>query len=49
MTIPFVDSLDRATARGVTVRLLFDHLGTRGIPGTGTSRDGYARRTSSGT
>lgn len=33
MTIPFYDALDRATARGVTVRLLFDHLGTRGIPG----------------
>ncbi|SKB09168.1 cardiolipin synthase [Aeromicrobium choanae] len=33
MTIPFFDALDRATARGVTVRLLFDHLGTRGIPG----------------
>lgn len=33
MTRPFFDALDRATARGVTVRLLFDHLGTRGIPG----------------
>lgn len=33
MTKPFFDALDRATARGVTVRLLFDHLGTRGIPG----------------
>ncbi len=33
MTVPFFDALDRATARGVTVRLLFDHLGTRGIPG----------------
>lgn len=33
MTIPFFDALDRATARGVDVRLLFDHLGTRGIPG----------------
>ncbi len=33
MTIPFFDALDRATARGVTVRLLFDHLGTRRIPG----------------
>lgn len=33
MTAPFFDALDRATARGVTVRLLFDHLGTRRIPG----------------
>lgn len=33
MTEPFFDALDRATARGVDVRLLFDHLGTRGIPG----------------
>ncbi|MFS0886786.1 cardiolipin synthase [Aeromicrobium sp. 179-A 4D2 NHS] len=33
MTTPFFDALDRATARGVRVRLLFDHLGTRGIPG----------------
>lgn len=33
MTTPFFDALDRATARGVKVRLLFDHLGTRGIAG----------------
>lgn len=33
MTSAFFDALDRATARGVEVRLLFDHLGTRGIPG----------------
>ncbi len=33
MTSPFFDALERATDRGVTVRLLFDHLGTRGIPG----------------
>lgn len=32
-TAPVFDALERATARGVTVRLLFDHLGTRGIPG----------------
>lgn len=33
MTTPFFDALDRAADRGVTVRVLFDHLGTRGIPG----------------
>ncbi|MTB89150.1 cardiolipin synthase [Aeromicrobium senzhongii] len=33
MTTPFFDALDRATARGVVVRLLFDHLGTRRING----------------
>ncbi|MFJ2754157.1 cardiolipin synthase [Nocardioides sp. NPDC087217] len=32
MTEPFFDALDRATARGVGVRLLLDHLGSRGIP-----------------
>lgn len=32
LTEPFFDALDRATARGVTVRLLLDHLGSRGIP-----------------
>ena len=32
MTAPFFDALVRATARGVRVRLLFDHLGSRGIP-----------------
>lgn len=33
VTGPFFEALNRATARGVTVRLLFDHLGSRGIPG----------------
>jgi cardiolipin synthase A/B len=33
MTSPFFDALVRATARGVTVRLLFDYLGSKGIPG----------------
>lgn len=33
MTTPFFDALIRATARGVTVRLLFDYLGSKGIPG----------------
>lgn len=32
MTGPFFDELVRATERGVVVRLLFDHLGSRGIP-----------------
>lgn len=32
MTEPFFDALDRAAARGVSVRLLLDHLGSRGIP-----------------
>src|SRR5262249_58283723 len=32
VTEPFVTALVRATERGVTVRLLFDHLGSRGIP-----------------
>lgn len=31
-TGPFFDALVRATERGVTVRLLFDHLGSRAIP-----------------
>jgi cardiolipin synthase len=31
-TAPFFDALVRATGRGVPVRLLFDHLGSRGIP-----------------
>ena len=33
VTEPFFDALLRATERGVVVRLLFDHLGSRGIPG----------------
>ncbi len=33
VTGPFFDALVRATERGVKVRLLFDHLGSRGIPG----------------
>ena len=32
-TSPLFDAMVRATRRGVTVRLLFDHLGSRGIPG----------------
>ena len=31
-TTPFFEALVRATERGVRVRLLFDHLGSRGIP-----------------
>lgn len=33
MTAPFFDACKDAVARGVTVRVLFDHLGSRGIPG----------------
>jgi cardiolipin synthase len=33
VTTPFFEELVRATERGVDVRLLFDHLGSRGIPG----------------
>jgi cardiolipin synthase A/B len=33
VTEPFYEALVRAVERGVTVRLLFDHLGSRGIPG----------------
>jgi cardiolipin synthase A/B len=33
MTSPLMEELVRATERGVTVRFLFDHLGSRGIPG----------------
>ena len=33
VTTPFFEALVAAAARGVTVRLLFDHLGSRGIPG----------------
>jgi cardiolipin synthase len=32
VTAPFFEELVRATQRGVTVRFLFDHLGSRGIP-----------------
>jgi cardiolipin synthase len=32
-TDPFFQALVRASRRGVRVRLLFDHLGSRGIPG----------------
>ena len=32
VTAPFFEELVRATERGVTVRFLFDHLGSRGIP-----------------
>ncbi|MDN5893863.1 MAG: cardiolipin synthase [Nocardioides sp.] len=33
VTRPFFDALDAATSRGVHVKLLFDHLGSRAIPG----------------
>jgi cardiolipin synthase A/B len=33
VTGPFYEAVVRAVQRGVTVRLLFDHLGSRGIPG----------------
>ncbi len=33
VTAPFFEELVRATERGATVRFLFDHLGSRGIPG----------------
>ncbi|MGH3336367.1 MAG: cardiolipin synthase [Nocardioides sp.] len=33
VTAPFFEALIRATERGVTVRLLFDYLGSKGIPG----------------
>ncbi len=33
MTAPFFESLAAAAERGVDVRFLFDHLGSRGIPG----------------
>lgn len=33
LTSPFFDALERAAGRGVQVRLLYDHLGTRRIPG----------------
>jgi cardiolipin synthase A/B len=32
VTAPFFDELVRAVQRGVSVRFLFDHLGSRGIP-----------------
>src|SRR6478609_1105330 len=32
MTAPFFEELVRATERGVTVRFLFDHIGSKGIP-----------------
>ncbi len=33
VTAPLFDAMSAAAGRGVTVRLLFDHLGSRGIPG----------------
>ncbi len=33
VTTPFFEALVDAAARGVKVRLLFDHMGSRGIPG----------------
>ncbi len=33
VTAPVFEAMVRAVDRGVTVRLLFDHLGSRGIPG----------------
>ncbi|MFT4081229.1 MAG: cardiolipin synthase [Nocardioides sp.] len=33
VTAPVFEAMIRATERGVRVRLLFDHLGSRGIPG----------------
>ncbi len=33
VTAPFFEELVHATERGATVRFLFDHLGSRGIPG----------------
>ncbi len=33
VTAPFFEALAEAVTRGVTVRVLFDHLGSRGIPG----------------
>ena len=33
MTAPFFESMAAAAERGVDVRFLFDHLGSRGIPG----------------
>jgi cardiolipin synthase len=33
VTTPFFEALVAAVARGVKVRLLFDHMGSRGIPG----------------
>lgn len=32
-TGPFFDALAEAVTRGVTVRLLYDHMGSRGYPG----------------
>jgi cardiolipin synthase len=39
VTEPFFDALVDATERGVTVRLLLDHLGSRGIPTYKTTRE----------
>lgn len=33
LTSPLIDALEAAARRGVAVRMLFDHLGSRGIPG----------------
>ena len=33
VTAPLFEAVERAAARGVAVRLLFDHLGSRRVPG----------------
>ncbi len=43
VTAPFFEALVAATERGVRVRLLFDHLGSRGIPGYKDFRARLAR------
>ena len=48
VTGPFYDALVRAVDRGVTVRLLFDHLGPRASPATSSSPPGWTRPASSG-
>ncbi|WP_322919162.1 MULTISPECIES: cardiolipin synthase [Nocardioides] len=45
VTGPFFEALVAATARGVRVRLLFDHMGSRSIPGFAGFQERLARTT----
>ena len=48
VTAPVLEACAKAAARGVPVRVLFDHLGTRGTTGSPTSVAGSPRPTSCG-
>jgi cardiolipin synthase len=43
VTAPFFDALERAVQRGVTVRVLWDHIGSRGVPAYRATRQALER------